>query len=122
MENRRYSAEFKERLPEYKLGIIVHRHGPKSGMAGPLSAEGKIISEDYCPEAYKGIVLAKYHKEGVDIEHSPIGRTKETSDIYSNIVKKYNDAKINSVTEDERLSEGTVAEYPDLIDPPSKES
>lgn len=110
------STEFKEKVPEYNIAIIVHRHGPKDGIAGPLSAEGKEITEDYFTDAYRGFNFENKEVEGIDVIHSPIGRTKETAEIYTNTVTKNNNAKIKSVTEEERLSEGTVAEHMDLIE------
>jgi len=105
-----------EKLPDYRLAIIIHRHGPKEGMAGPLSAEGEQQTEEYFREAYEGFDLDTGEVEGIDIEHSPMVRAKKTSQIYSEVIGKYNNAKIKSTREDERLSEGTVAEHLDLIE------
>ncbi|MEO6077851.1 MAG: hypothetical protein ABIP54_03625 [Candidatus Andersenbacteria bacterium] len=101
--------------PAFDLNIIVHRHGPKEGMTGTLSVEGRQATEDYFSEAYKGIEFDG-PEDGVDIEYSPIHRTRETADIYSSIIQKNGIGKIRSTHEDERLSEGSVAEHPELIE------
>lgn len=106
--------ESKEK-PNYQLAIIVHRHGPKASMSGPLSSEGKDATEEYFTQAYEGIALDAYAPEGIDLEHSPIGRTTETADIYADTLTKYNNAKFKSRTADERLSEGDISHYENLI-------
>lgn len=116
METERSYSPESEKSPDFDLAIIVHRHGPKEGLAGPLSKEGIEGTEEYFAEAYKRISLDRHDLDGIDVEHSPIGRTKQTAEIYSDVVRKYNNAKIRSTTEDERLSEGTVAEHPELIE------
>jgi broad specificity phosphatase PhoE/quercetin dioxygenase-like cupin family protein len=102
--------ESKER-PDFKISIIVHRHGPKEGIAGPLSNEGKQMTKEYFD------FVAEQGIGEVDVEHSPVGRTRETAEIFSDAVtRKHGAEKIKSIQFDERLSEGDVAEHPDLID------
>lgn len=104
------NTESKEK-PDFKLGIIVHRHGPKEGIAGPLSGEGKKSTEEYFT------FISKEELDGVDVEYSPVGRTQETAQIFSDVVgRKQGADKIKSSRSDERLSEGGIAEHPDLID------
>src|SRR5438552_778210 len=107
-------AESKENL-KYEINIVVHRHGPKEGIAGPLSGEGEKATEDYFADAYENVAFDD-KAGGVDIEHSPIGRTKKTAEIYANIVRRDGVGKIKSTRADERLSEGNIAEHLDLID------
>lgn len=102
--------ESKEK-PDFKISIIVYRHGPKEGIAGPLSDEGKQMTKE-CFD-----FVAEQGIGEVDVEHSPVGRAQETAEIFSDAVtKKHGAEKIKSTQFDERLSEGDVAEHPDLID------
>ncbi len=103
-------VEKKEQLP-FKIGIVVHRHGPKASIAGPLSTEGKQVTKEYFD-----FVAAQGVGE-IDIEHSPINRTQETAEIFSDaVIGQHGPEKIKSVKFDERLSEGGIAEHPDLIE------
>jgi hypothetical protein len=114
MEERFNRIRESEKLPDFKLAIVVHRHGPKSGLAGSLSEEGIEQTEEYFRDAYEGIELDELDLDGVDIEYSPIYRTKQTSEIYADVMRKYR-AKVRSSHEDERLSEGSIAEHPEII-------
>lgn len=106
--------ESKEK-PDFEISIIVHRHGPKEGIAGRLSSEGEELTEKYFTDAYKGIVFDD-RTDGADVEYSPIGRAQKTAEIYSDIVRHYGIGNIRSSRTDERLSEGNIAEHPDLIE------
>lgn len=108
------NIELKEQ-PYFKINITVHRHGPKEGIAGPLSSEGERVTEEYFVDAYKGIEFDD-ETGGADVEYSPIGRTRKTAEIYTDVVRKYGMGKIKSSREDERLSEGNIAEHLDLIE------
>jgi len=103
--------ESKEK-PDFRISIGVHRHGPKEGIAGHLSSEGKQLTEDYFT-----FVSDEEEIGGVDVEHSPVGRTQETAQIFSDVIsRKQGNEKIKSNRADERLSEGDVAEHPELIE------
>jgi broad specificity phosphatase PhoE len=84
-------------------------------MAGPLSSEGESMTEEYFADAYKGITFDEA-AGGADIEYSPVSRTQKTAEIYSNVVIKYGIGTVKSSRADERLSEGSVAEHPNLIE------
>ena len=72
---------------KYKLNIVIHRHGPKQGINGPLSDEGKELTEGYFTEAYENVDMNS-SSGGVDIESSPIHRAEQTGQIYSRAIKQ----------------------------------
>ncbi len=95
-----------------KLQIVVYRHGPKIGDAGSLSSEGEQVTRSF----FENLFRNKNHNHfAIEIEHSPILRTKQTADIYCEIAHKHG-WNIRSVKTDERLSEGTVSEHPELME------
>lgn len=98
--------------PDYKLTIIVHRHGPKAAMDGPLTEIGKEEVADFFADAYEGVANDLPEGQGVDIEHSPIQRTTETA--YS--LARASGQKVNSIKSDERLSEGEISRFSNLIE------
>lgn len=103
--------ESKESL-DYRLSLTIHRHGPKIGAEGPLSEEGKEVTEEFFNNAYDGITM---DTNGTKVEHSPIHRAKETALLYSQSIERTGSGKTDSITEDERLSEGGVAENKEVL-------
>ncbi|NQV87973.1 MAG: hypothetical protein HQ402_00260 [Parcubacteria group bacterium] len=106
--------ESKENL-KYSINIIIHRHGPKQDIDGPLSEEGKKLTGDYFDEAYENITMDS-SSGGIDIESSPIHRAEQTGQIYSTAIKRAGLGEIKSNKTDERLSEGGIAENKDVFD------
>jgi broad specificity phosphatase PhoE len=105
-------AETRE-VPDFKINIIVHRHGPKEGIAGPLSEDGKRVTKEY----FDFVAENTASENVITIEHSPVNRTVETAEIFSESVRaSQGNEKIESIAPDERLSEGGVAEHPELIE------
>lgn len=109
IENR---AEFRESL-KYETRITIHRHGPKIGIDGPLSEEGKAVVADYFDNAYENIPLATGN---ITIEYSPIHRAKESAIIYKNSLLSQNPRTSIPLKEDARLSEGGIAENKEVLD------
>ena len=76
----------KEKEPDFELAICITRHGPKEGIHGPLSKEGKEITENYFTEAYENVPIDKSVKR--KIISSPEKRTIKTADTYQRVLEK----------------------------------
>ena len=104
-------AEQREK-PSYSITIVVHRHGPKKSVAGELSEQGKEEVAAYFEDAYENVASALPEGQGVDQFHSPIKRVEQTAALQ----KEHSGQKIDSTQVDERLSEGTIAEHPEILE------
>ncbi len=102
----------KQEKQDFKLTIVVHRHGEKASLAGGLSERGKEETANYFSNAYQGVPLDLPEGQGVDVEHSPIDRTEQTALLSAH----YSGPKVDSIHIDERLSEGKVAHHKELMD------
>ena len=107
-------------LPSYQLTVVMHRHGPKVGVAGPLTGEGRERSQEVFDDAYAGI--ASDTDEGVDVVYSDLHlvdpnakRAKETADVAMASMRQRGE-KVRSVTTDERLSEGQMSKHEAFIE------
>jgi len=95
---------------EYDLSISFNRHGPKETLEWPLSENWKKIAE----ETYSSLPNS-LKWENIYVESSPIHRTIQTADIFIK-KKKKKGIKVISFEQDERLSEGDIAHYPELAE------
>ena len=102
--------------PDYELGIVVYRHGPKE----PGEPDGGLDpakKQDVYDEFSKKFHGGKFHPDsgGSDIESSPVNRAFETSEIYTNAIE---DEEVGDTTKhevDDRLGEGNIGKYVDQL-------
>lgn len=110
--------EVKE-TPAYQLTIVFHRHGPKQGVGGPLTVEGRERTEEVFDDAYAGVPSEA--SEGVDVVYSNLheidpsaSRAKQTADT-AMVSMRSRGEKVRSVSADDRLSEGQMAKHEEFI-------
>ncbi|HSI20746.1 MAG TPA: hypothetical protein VLA04_03530 [Verrucomicrobiae bacterium] len=106
IENYSPKIEKQETLT-YTLDVTLHRHGPKEGDSGPLSKEGREDSGEYYRENYEGVTVGT-----TEVVHSGLDRASETGEVFEREVDTLNE--LNSPQRDQRLSEGTISEHPEL--------
>lgn len=99
-----------EKIPDFSLTVVVHRHGPKEGQNGPLKESGKEEVREYFSDAYEGVVQDDEETGGVDIVHSPILRAAQTANIEAEVIRSRG-GKVKSVSVENRLNEGELSRY-----------
>lgn len=93
----------------YQLKITITRHGPKEGLGGNLTAEGKQSVLDYYKSLYDGNAIKKFPKR--KLVSSPIHRAIETAYIYKGVIEEFDTSAAVPLEKDERLSEKDLVDF-----------
>lgn len=90
----------------FETNILITRHGPKDGLGGPLSEEGK-------QSVLKHYQSQQPHSPEAEIKviSSPISRAFETASIYKNVQDEMRSFSSADIELDERLSEKNLVEF-----------
>lgn len=100
----------------YELNILITRHGPKDGLGGPLSQEGR----ESVLQHYQSQLADPTHTENKVIS-SPINRAFETANIYKHVQDQKHSLNSADVELDERLSEKNLVEFIEQLNDEKKE-
>jgi len=112
METFKPTIESQEKLA-FDLVINVTRHGPKQGLDGPLSEEGKQKTEDYFSDAYDSVSIDEGREQRV--VSSPKERAKQTANIYQKEMERNSGIKPVEVEIEEFLNEGGILPFYDTL-------
>lgn len=112
MESFKPTIESQERLA-FDLVINVTRHGPKQGLDGPLSEEGKQKTEDYFSDAYDNVPVDQEREQRVISSQKE--RAKQTANIYQREMERNNGIKPVEVEIEEFLNEGDILPFYDTL-------
>ncbi len=90
----------------YDLSITITRHGPKQGLGGSLTEEGRAAVQNYYEDLYSQRTISDDVPR--KLISSPIHRAVETAKIYKDVIHKYFPSSEIEIQEDERLSEKNI--------------
>lgn len=106
------SAADRRDIKDYKLTVIMHRHGPKKGDFGGLREQDRDAIAEYFRSSYEGVATDLPEGEGVEIDHSSIPRAKDTA----LIAAKNSGEPVLVIKPDARLSDDVLVKHMSIID------
>lgn len=111
----RHSQDQSEAIHKAKADLLVSvsRHGPKDGLEGPLTEQGKNSIKNFYHTIYKDSINDKEISR--KLISSPIRRAKQTAEIFNDVISDRFNIEKQDLEEDERLSEQNLVEYIHLL-------
>lgn len=112
----------------YYLNNYIFRHAAKEGMNGPLSMDGAVKAHQLFSQALELFPLVARNPNkhggdlrlGVDFSWTPMMRGEQTADVAIDQYRSTSLASVRVCGSDRRLSEGEIADHPELIKGPEK--
>lgn len=98
---------------DFDLVITITRHGPKKGLDGPLSEEGKEHTAEYFANAYENVAIDAGRERKV--VSSPKERAQQTANLYQNALEKDSGVQPLKVEISDFLNEGEIMFYYDSL-------
>lgn len=119
MDTQMPNFESKE-APDFDLGITLTRHGPKSGIDGPLSDKGLEDTREYFADAYENVPIDEGRERRV--VSSPKDRAQFTADSFQSILRRDQGLSPVNVESEEALGEWDIMKYYDLLSEEDKKN